>query len=176
MATMDLPLLSDDVIFLRPLRIADGPAHLAGEDDEIATYLSGGKSTEETVQAYIRQCLENWRNDGPRRAFGVFSCANSSLVGCIEANLSLPILEPRQVNVSYGVFSKWRGQGIAVRALRLICDYLRTATDSDTVIVRIVPGNHASAKVAEKADFRFEGLHYESNTPMLTYSLDLRSH
>ena len=54
MATMDLPLLSDDVIFLRPLRIADGPAHLAGEDDEIATYLSGGKSTEETVQAYIR--------------------------------------------------------------------------------------------------------------------------
>ncbi len=176
MATMDPPPLTDGVIFLRPLRVADGPAHLAGEDAEIAAYLSGGESTEETVRAYIQRSSEDWRNDGPRRAFGIFSCANASLVGSVEANLSLPTLKPRQVNVSYGVFSKWRGQGIAVRAVRLICGYLRTCTDSAEVIIRTVPSNHASAKVAEKAGFRFEGLRYESDTPMLTYSLDLQSH
>ena len=112
---MHPPLLTDGVIFLRPLEVADGPAHLAGEDEEIAIYLSGGKSSEETVRAYIERSLEDWRNVGPRRAFGVFSCANLSLIGSVEANLSLPILKPGQVNISYGVFSEWRGQGIAVR-------------------------------------------------------------
>ena len=38
------PLLTDGVSFLRPLEVADGPAHLAGEDEEIASYLSGGNS------------------------------------------------------------------------------------------------------------------------------------
>jgi RimJ/RimL family protein N-acetyltransferase len=176
MATMDPPPLTDDVIFLRPLRVEDGPAHLAGEDDEIAAYLSSGKSTEETVRTYIQRSLEDWRNDGPMRAFGMFTCTDASLVGSIEANLFLPTLKPRQVNISYGVFSEWRGQGIAVRAIRLICSYLRTCTDSAEVIIRTVPSNHASAKVAEKAGFRFEGLRHESEASMLTYSLDLQSH
>jgi len=176
MAAMDPPPLTDGVIFLRPLYVTDAAAHLAGEDDEIAVYLSGGKSTEETVRTYIQRSLEEWRNDGPVRALGVFSCVDASLVGSIEANLSLPTLKARQVNLSYSVFLEWRGQGIAVRAVRLMCDYLQTCTDSAEVIIQIVPSNHASARVAEKAGFRFEGLQHESDTPMLRYSLDLQSH
>jgi RimJ/RimL family protein N-acetyltransferase len=172
---MDPLLLSDSVIFLRPLQIPDGPAHLAGEDEEIAAYLSGGKSSEDTVRAYIERSLEDWRSNGPRRTFGVFSCANASLVGSVEANLSLPALKPGQANISYGVFSEWRGQGIAVRAVRLVCEYLRTATKAHEAIIRTVPSNEASAKVAVKAGFHFKAPHQDSvDTPMLTYSLDLR--
>ena len=168
-------LLTDGVISLRRLELADGPAHLAGEDEAMAAYLSGGKSSEETVRAYIEQSLTDWRNGGPRRAFGIFSCADSSLIGSVEANLSLPTLKPGQVNISYGVFSEWRGQGIALRAVHLLCAYLRTATDAQEAIIRVAPTNHASAKVAVKAGFRFERLQDQSlDTPLLTYSLALR--
>lgn len=171
---MDPLLLSDGVILLRPLKAGDGPAHLVGEDEAIAAYLSGGKSSEETVISYIERSLDDWRNNGPKRAFGIFTCADASLIGSVEADLSSPTLQPGQVNISYSVFSEWRRQGIAVRAVRLMCEYLRTGTNAHEAIIRTAPGNHASAKVAEKAGFRFQGIRYESvDTPMLTYSLDL---
>lgn len=67
--------LTDGVVFLRPLRPEDAVEHLAGEDDEIAKWLSGGRSTLASVQGYIASCEQNWLNDGPRRAFGIFDCA-----------------------------------------------------------------------------------------------------
>jgi hypothetical protein len=67
--------LTDGVIFLRPLRLEDAADHLAGEDAEMARWLSGGRSTLEAVQVFIRSCEEHWRTNGPRRAFGVFDCS-----------------------------------------------------------------------------------------------------
>jgi hypothetical protein len=61
--------LTDGVIFLRPLHLADAVDHLAGEDEEMAKWLSGGHSTLATVQGYITSCEEHWRNNGSRRAF-----------------------------------------------------------------------------------------------------------
>jgi RimJ/RimL family protein N-acetyltransferase len=116
--------LTDSVILLRPLRLQDAAAHLAGEDYEIATWLSGGRSTAATVRRYIARSLEDWQKNGPRRAFGIFDYATGSLVSSVEANLSLPHLDSGQVNVSYGVFAGWRGKGIALRALRLVSEYL----------------------------------------------------
>ena len=84
------------MIFLRPLRAEDAADHLAGEDSEMAKWLSGGRSTLANVEAYIEQNLENWRIGAPRRAFGVFDCATSQLVGNIEVNL-VRTLEPDQV-------------------------------------------------------------------------------
>ena len=166
--------LTDDVIFLRPLRPQDAGAHLAGEDDEIATWLSGGRSTTVTVRRYITRSLEDLQKNGPRRAFGVFDGATGSLIGSIEANLSLPQLNSEQANVSYGVFAAWRGKGIAPRALRLVCEYLKTSTDTRQVVLRIAPANQASIRVAEKAGFKFIGVEKETNGPMSRYVLDLR--
>src|SRR5579871_5837055 len=100
--------LTDDVILLRPLTAQDAAAHLAGEDEAIATWLSGGRSTVDTVRRYIQRSLEEWQKNGPRRAFGIFDRATGSLIGSVEANLALPRLDPGQVNVSYGVFAAWR--------------------------------------------------------------------
>lgn len=166
--------LTDGVIVLRPLIPQDAAEHLAGEDDEIATWLSGGRSTAITVQRYIAGSLEDWQKNGPRRAFGVFDCATGSLVGSVEANLSLPYLDSGQVNVSYGVFAAWRGKGIALRALRLVCEYLRTSTDACQVVLSAAPANQASIRVAEKAGFKFIGVNKESDGSMSRYVLDLR--
>ena len=90
--------LTDGVIFLRPLHPEDAADHLAGEDDQMAKWLNGGRSTLETVRGYIASCEEQWRTNGPRRAFGVFDCATNRLIGSVEANLAYP-LAPGQANV-----------------------------------------------------------------------------
>jgi RimJ/RimL family protein N-acetyltransferase len=137
--------LNDGVVFLRPLELQDAPDHLAGEDDEMARWLSGGHSTLADVQRYITFCQENWRTNGPIRAFGVFDYASGKLIGSIEANLAYRLV-PGQVNISYGVFPGWRRKGIARRALELMGSYLKHTTDVRQMVVRIECANAASRK------------------------------
>lgn len=167
------PGLSDGVIFLRPLTAEDAADHLAGEDEEMAKWLSGGPSTLANVQKYIEDCQENWRSAGFRRAFGVFDCSTKELVGSIEVNLAR-ILEPDQVNVSYGMFRPWRRRGLALRALALMSEYLRAATQVRQVVLRIKPANEASLKMAEKAGFTYLGVFDEPEGAMARYVRDVR--
>jgi RimJ/RimL family protein N-acetyltransferase len=166
--------LTDGVVSLRPPRPEDAADHLAGEDREIAKWLSGGQSTMATVQSYIRSCEENWRGGGPRRAFGIFDCATNRLIGSIEANLAFPLLEPTQANVSYGVFPAWRGNGTALRALRLMGAYLKSVSGMRQMILRISCENTASLRVAEKSGFQHIGIFEEPEGRMVRYALDLR--
>jgi RimJ/RimL family protein N-acetyltransferase len=167
------PRLTDGVIFLRPLTAEDAADHLAGEDEEMARWVSGGRSTPATVEAFLRNNEENWRVGGPRRAFGVFDCVTNRLIGFIEVNLAR-LVEPGQVNVSYGVFPQWRRQGLALRAIDLMDQYLRTATEALQIVLRIAPENHASLKLAEKAGFAFHGLFYEPEGRMARYVRDIK--
>src|SRR3984957_17194865 len=102
MNSFHTPKLTDGVIFLRPLTAEDAADHLAGEDEEMAKWVSGGRGTPATGEAFIQNRPGNWRSGGPRRTFGVFVCVTNRLVDFIEVNLTL-LVEPGQVNVSYGV-------------------------------------------------------------------------
>jgi RimJ/RimL family protein N-acetyltransferase len=166
------PNWTDGVIFLRPLRIEDAHDHLAGEDDETAKWLSCGRSTLVTVNAYIERNLESWRSGGPRRAFGVFDCASARLVGSVEVNLART-LEPDQVNVSYGIHQEWRGRGLAQRALDLMRQYLRANTNVRQIVLRVAPANFASMRVAQKAGCAFLGIFDEVEGPMARYIKDV---
>jgi RimJ/RimL family protein N-acetyltransferase len=165
--------LTDGVIFLRPLRAEEAAAHLAGEDEDIAKWLSGGRSTLDNVKAYIERTLENWRTGAPRRAFGVFDCASGQLIGSIEVNLAR-VLEPAQVNVSYGIYRQWRGLGLAQHALDLMNEYLRASTNARQIVLRIAPANRASIRVAEKGGFTYLGTFDEPEGPMARYIRDVR--
>lgn len=174
MNLLHIPKLTDGAIFLRPLNAEDAADHFAGEDEEMAKWVSGGRSTPATVEAFIRNNQENWRSGGPRRAFGVFDCVSNRLLGFIEVNLAR-LVEPGQVNVSYGVFRQWRRQGLALRAIELMDEYLRTATEARQIVLRIAPANTASLKLAEKADFTFCGLFDEPEGRMVRYVRDIKS-
>jgi RimJ/RimL family protein N-acetyltransferase len=167
------PRLSDGSILLRPLRAEDAADHLAGEDDEIAKWLSGGRSTLATVRTFIESCRESWRIGSPRRAFGVFDCPTNRLIGFVEANFAV-LLEPGQVNVSYSVFPQWRRKGIALRALDLIDVYLRSTTNARQIVLRIAPANTASMKLAERAGFTFLGLIDEPEGLLARYVRDVK--
>lgn len=163
------PILTDGVVLLRPLISEDALDHLAGEDEETAKWLSGGRSTLATVQKFIEDCQEHWRSGGPRRAFGVFDCSTGKLIGFVEANLAL-LPNPGEVNISFGVFLQWRGRGIALRAIDLMAEYLRTATECREMVLRIAPSNLASLRVAAKAGFRFRGMFDECEGPLNHFS------
>jgi RimJ/RimL family protein N-acetyltransferase len=167
-----IPMLTDGTIFLRPLTADDAADHLAGEDEEMANWVSGGRSTPATVEAFIQNSQESWRSHGPRRLFGIFDCASNQLVGFIEVNLAR-VVGPGEVNVSYGVFRQWRRQGLALRAINLIDEYLRSETEARQIVLRIAPANTASLKLAEKAGFTFVGLFDEPEGPMVRYVRDI---
>jgi len=170
--SLDVPRLSDGVIFLRPQTMEDAAEHLAGEDEELARWANGGRGTPATVETFIRNNQESWRLGGPRRSFGVFDCAGNRLIGFIEVNLAR-LVGPGEVNVSYGIFPQWRRRGLAVRAINLMDQYLRTATDSRQMVLRIAPANTASLKLAEKAAFTFLGLFDEPEGQMAIYVREL---
>lgn len=165
------PTLTDGVIRLRPLTQADAPAHLAGEDEEMAKWLNGGRSTAATVQAAIANFEGQWRTDGPRRAFGVFDCSSDQLIGFVEANLTL-LGNPEEVNVSYGIFAPWRGSGLAGRAINLMAKYLRSATNASKIVLQIAVENRRSIRVAEKAGFARVGVHDSTEGPRVRYICD----
>jgi RimJ/RimL family protein N-acetyltransferase len=168
MDLLNIPELTDGVIFLRCLTSEDAADHLAGEDQEMAKWVSGGRSTLSTVEAFIRNNQENWLTGGPRRSFGVFNCASNQLIGFIEVNMAR-LVNPGEVNVSYGIFPQWRRKGLALRAIDLMGQYLRTATEARQIVLRIFPENTASLKLAEKAGFTFQGLFDEPEGRMARY-------
>ena len=168
MEAAPLPRLTDNVIQLRPLTQADAAAHLAGEDEEMAKWLNGGRSTAATVQTAIDNFEEQWRTAGPRRAFGVFDCDNGQLIGFVEANLEL-LGNPAEVNISYGIFSAWRGRGLAERAVDLIAEYLRSDTDATGIVLQIAPENARSIRVAEKAGFTRLGMYETAEGKRVRY-------
>lgn len=93
---------------MSPLRLDDVEAHLAGEDELLVRWLSGGPGTREGVGAYIRHCREQWGTAGPLRAFGIRAGADETLAGTIDLRFVAEGMSPGQVNVAYGLYPSWR--------------------------------------------------------------------
>lgn len=167
-----MPDLTDGVIRLHPLTQVDAQAHLAGEDEDMAKWLNGGRSTAATVQAAFANFEEQWRTGGSRRAFGVFDYRSQQLIGFVEANLAL-LATPEQVNVSYGIFAPWRGSGLAGRAINLIAEYLRSTTKARKIVLQIAVENRRSIRVAEKAGFARVGVYDSAEGARVRYMRDL---
>jgi RimJ/RimL family protein N-acetyltransferase len=147
--------LSDGVVTLSPLVLDDVAAHLAGEDDELERWLSGGSSTRDGVEDYVRECQRRWASGGwPMYNFGVRYGADEVLVGTIDVQFELAFLEVGQANLAYGIYPAWRRRGIATRAVRLACEHALSVGASE-VVIRVDPDNPASAAVARRAGFAY---------------------
>ncbi|MEU2653725.1 GNAT family N-acetyltransferase [Streptomyces sp. NPDC007325] len=147
--------VSDGVVTLSPLHVDDADAHLAGEDDLLVRWLNGGPGTRAGTEAYFRQCREEWATGGPLRAFGVrvgAQAAPAALAGTIDLRFEMPGLAPGQVNIAYGLYPAWRGQGLATRAVNLVCRYA-AAEGATEAVIQVDPENPASAAVAHRSGF-----------------------
>ncbi|MGC5341284.1 GNAT family N-acetyltransferase [Streptomyces sp. DT171] len=146
--------LADGNLILSPLSPDDVRAHLAGEDDLLVRWLNGGPDTQAGTVRYIHHCMEQWAIDGPLRAFGIRAGAEQALAGTIDLRFEMPGLTAGHVNVAYGLYSAWRGRGLATRAVLLVCRYA-AAEGADQAVIQVVPDNTGSAAVAPRAGFTY---------------------
>ncbi|WP_199043919.1 GNAT family N-acetyltransferase [Glycomyces salinus] len=162
----------DGPVALRPLGPADFEAHLAGEDEELVRWLTGGPSEPDGLREYLRGCERAWAEDGPVHHFGVRYGRERVLVGTMDVQFDQPYLRPGEVNLAYGIYAAWRRRGIATRAVLLACDYAHRAGAARAAI-RCEAANRPSAAVARSAGFTAAGRRSAEGGVHDWYSLDL---
>lgn len=139
---------------LRTLEHEHAEAHCAGEDELTVRWLSGDFGTIEGTRAYFDTLAENAAASRGKRGFGVW--LDRRLAGYVDCDPdNADGLKPEEVNISYSVHPWARGRGVALEAIRLICDYIRQGEIGSRAAIRVEPENTASIRVAEKSGFRF---------------------
>jgi RimJ/RimL family protein N-acetyltransferase len=110
-------------IELRPLTAADAAAHCAGEDELTVRWLTGGHGDVEGTIEYFAGLAENADAGVGKRGFGVWMCGR--LCGYIDYDPDNDDgIGPEVVSISFGVHPWARGRGVAVEAVRLVCDVI----------------------------------------------------
>ncbi|WP_165831729.1 GNAT family N-acetyltransferase [Brachybacterium endophyticum] len=142
-----------ETITLHPLTPDDAAAIVAAEDESTIRFLSGGRSTVDGTRAYIERLDREAAAGKRKRTFGIW--VEGSLVGTIDYDPDVTDgLDPGDVNIAYGVASRMRGRGIAVRAVELVCAIIRERGVGDRAAIRTADDNPASQKVASRAGFQ----------------------
>jgi len=143
-------------IDLRPLTHADAEAHCAGEDELTVRWLTGGYGTVEGTRQYFERLAANADAGTGKRGFGVW--LDGRLAGYVDCSPDVRDgLVEGDVNISYATHPWARGRGVAVEAVRLICDYIRAESIGVRAALRVEPENRASVRVAVKAGFAWVG-------------------
>ena len=148
--------LTDQVVLLRPFVLTDAEEHLAGEDEAQIRWVSGGKSTRETVRTWIQRNQEYWEEGGPIFTFAIVDAKTHTLIGMVEANTddeSVEGIQKGEANVSYGLYPFARGKGYASRAVNLMMGFLQRQ-GLHAAIIRVDPGNEDSLKVPLRCGFQ----------------------
>lgn len=143
-------------IELRPLTAADAAAHCAGEDELTVHWLTGGYGDVQGTAEYFEWLAENAAAEVGKRGLGIVM--SRRLCGYIDYDPDISDgIEPEAeaVNISYAVHPWARRQGVAVEAVRLICDAIRTDQIGARAAIRVEPENVPSVAVAQKAGFRY---------------------
>jgi RimJ/RimL family protein N-acetyltransferase len=151
---MRTPVLTDGTVRLDGFRLADWPAHLAGDDDEFARWFgwNPGDSTPLTVRAAIRGWQRGWQRERRVRAWAVR--AGGELVGGCELRLR----DDAIAELSYWTLAGHRRRGYATRSVRLACEHAFAEMGLARIELYIEPDNAASLAVAEAAGFTEEGI------------------
>jgi RimJ/RimL family protein N-acetyltransferase len=150
------PILDDGVIVLNAFTLDDADAHLAGEDEEQARRFGWypARSTLETVRDAIIGWREDWRTDGPTRAFALRLASTGELAGGCELRLQRPGL----AHMSYRVFPQHRRRGFASRGVRLLSAYAFASLGVTRLELHVAADNVASRGVAHRAGFTEDGV------------------
>ena len=150
------------VVELRALTPADAEAHHAGEDEATVRWLSGGRSTLEGTRQYLEHLAASGRSGTGKQAFGVD--LDGRLAGYVDYDPDVEphdvaghTIGPGDVSLAYAVHPWARGRGVAVEAVRLLCDRLRAEGIGGRAFIKVEPENTASVRVAQKVGFRYLG-------------------
>ena len=158
-APIELPVegLSDGVVRLRPMTDADVEAVAAAcQDPEIARFTSVPIPYEERHAREWMRASQTGIAAGTDLALVVTSAEGDHVVGSV----GLHSIDPRngRCAAGYWIAREARSQGVAGRALALVCAFAFGELSVSRIELWIAPENPASIAVAERVGFTREGL------------------
>jgi RimJ/RimL family protein N-acetyltransferase len=104
------------------------------------------------VRAAIDRWRGGWKSEGDTRAFALREARSGALAGGCELRLR----EDERADLSYWVFPAYRGRGLALRAVRIACEWAFVDLAVQTIELYIEPDNAPSRAVAHRAGFSEE--------------------
>ena len=151
--TLPVPRLAGPTTLLRPWRVADAPALVAAwRDPEIRHRLRVPKPADEAFAVrWISQRERAWA-DGRSVDLAVTDPQSGTVIG--EVGLSGLDSVRRAAMVGWWVAERWRGQGRATEAVRLVVDWALSEGPLEAVMAEIGADNPASLAVARHAGLR----------------------
>ena len=153
-------VLSDGVIILQPADMKNAQIIFQAAVESLEdlkpwmSWAHDGYSINET-RTYLESLPQNWA-DGKIYGFSIFDATGGDFLG--GSGLNIISTDYRSANLGYWVRSSRRGEGIAVRATRLLAHFAIERLGLVRVEIVVAEGNTASLRVAEKAGAMREGL------------------
>ena len=151
------PPLTDGDITLRPWREDDATALTAlCQDDAIVRWTSlPAGYTEPMARARVSEA-EAERRAGRALILAVVDADTDEVLGACDLRVTPG--ETPHAEVGYMLGAHARGQGVMIRAVRLISYWAINQVGVERVVILTHPENHASRAVAEGAGFKRDGV------------------
>jgi [ribosomal protein S5]-alanine N-acetyltransferase len=159
LARIEIPVegLSDGVIRLRPIADADIPEIVAAvQDPDIPRFTTVPEPYGEQEARLWQRTAAAGLRAGTDLALVVADAADGALLGSVGLHNLDP--ESGRCSAGYWIAARARGQGLARRALALLCGFAFAELGVARIEVWVEPVNAASLRVAEAVGFRREGL------------------
>lgn len=149
------PRLGDGTITLREWAPSDAPAVFAAcQDADIQRFVPVPVPYEqEHARGYVDGAAAGWR-EGRHGALAIAAAQTDEVLGAI----GLTVVGSHNVGIGYWIVPEQRRRGIATRAVRLLALWALDHLGVARVELYLVVGNVASARVAERAGFKREGV------------------
>jgi RimJ/RimL family protein N-acetyltransferase len=149
--------LSDGVVRLRPIADADLPGIVeAVQDPDIPRFTTVPEPYgEQEARLWQRTAAAGLRT-GTDLALLIVDEADGALLGSVGLHNLDP--ESGRCSAGYWIAAPARGQGVARRALKLLCGFAFAELGVERVELWIEPVNAASLRVASAVGFHREGL------------------
>ena len=138
---------------LIPPRAADVDAVFAAcQDAELQRFVPVPVPYERShAKGFVLELVPQWWRDDVEYVFGIRDHDNSPLMGVVSWQ--------RKVGaVGYWLAAEHRGRGVMTEALGAVIDWVFERHSADDVWWEAVDGNTASAIVAQRCGFRWQGL------------------
>jgi RimJ/RimL family protein N-acetyltransferase len=152
------PALADDAIRLEPLAEALATEFgwvLDGDADTRRFTLIPSRPDGDFLKAWLGRYERGWES-GSCAGFAIRDGVTGAVIG-FAAFVQLD-LEKQQGEIGYVVDPAARGRGAARRAVDLLTGWGFAELGLERIELRIDPANAASARVAERAGYRLEGV------------------
>jgi RimJ/RimL family protein N-acetyltransferase len=141
-------------LLLRPWREDDvDVVWTAVQDPALRRWNDTGSGLRDDVAAMLAR-RRDW-SGGDHASFAVVAAVDRELLGSVSLH---SIDRPQgDAEVGYWTVASARGRGVAVRAVRAVCDWAFPALQLDRIQLFHAVDNPASGRVAAKAGFTLEG-------------------